>query len=244
MSSARYFDLSIPAAHRLAMMREDFATHSARYPHCPESVKPATWRDVRGTTHKGCADYFGLASHGWNPGPCNTRVSVLTSFDAASLPVRSVKFADDVARAIGSRMIDHQGWFADSEGCGDRGVIRGIVAALPHGRFIAGYHWSDNGEYVLFLNDVYSGEDAARECARAADGHAESYAETCRDDDAKYCAMQDAESDTEEKAEALRDAWALRRQGRRDSDDVREAIEELREARETLKTATMEYEGA
>jgi hypothetical protein len=56
MSSARYFNLSIPAARRLAMMREDFATHAARFPLCPENLKPASWRDVRALRRQGRRD--------------------------------------------------------------------------------------------------------------------------------------------------------------------------------------------
>lgn len=253
MARITYFDISIPAPKRLAMMRADFAGHAARYPHCPEHMKPLSWRNVRGSTLKTFGGYFGTASHGFNPGPRKgERMPVLTSFDAASLPVRDVRFADEVESA----RIEHQGWFADSEGYGDRGVIRGIVARLPHGRFLSGYHWSDNGEYVLFIGpgQVFDDESSA---ARDADHEAERYAEMCRDGDARFRAMSDAESLVESKTSDLRDAWGEyraawcayltdpKRHARaavKARDWVRELVSDLRASRRELDDAREAYE--
>lgn len=180
MPSLAYFSLHTPAPHRLALMRADFDSRPTRYPHCPEAMKPRTWRDVRAYGLHSYAAAFGLASRGSNDGR-----PALYSFDDASMPVRSIRFADEVLDGI-----RHRGWFADEGGHGDCGVVRGIVAALPHGRFLSGYHWTDNGEFVLFLDQVFSDSE---ECARDADGEAGRYAETLREDDARYRAMQNAE---------------------------------------------------
>lgn len=201
MTKIDYFNLSIPAPRRLAMMRADFAAHAARYPHCPESAKPLSWRNVRGATLKNYADHFGIACMGFNPGPRKgEQLPVVSSFRVKCMPVRSIRFADDVL----PRAIQHKGWFADSKGYGDRGVIRGIVASLSHGRFLSGYHWSDNGEHVLFVRHVFDSEDDA---ARDADQEAERYAELCRDEDERFRAVIDAESLVESKESDLCTAW-------------------------------------
>lgn len=253
MARLTYFDLSIPAQKRIAMMRADFASHAARYPHCPEHAKPLSWRSVRGATLKTFQGYFGTASRGFNQGPCKGEsMPVLTSFDAASLPVRDVRFADEVE----STRIKHRGWFADAKGYGDRGVIRGIVARLPHGRFLSGYHWSDNDEYVLFIGrgQVFDDESSA---VRDADYKAERYAEMCMDDDARFRAMSDAESLVESKESDLRAAWdeyraawcAYMTDPKRHAraavkarDWVRELISDLRAFRIELNDAREAYE--
>lgn len=161
---------------------------------------------------------------------------VISCFDESALPVRSVKFADEMKDVY---RLDHRGWFADYDGHGDMGVIRGIVAFLPHGRMLAGYHWSENGEYLLFTDEVFTD---ARDAVISADQEAEKYAELCREDDEKFQRMGRAETAVEDTAEELRDTWALRRMGRRDSDDVLELVQKLREAREELRAATADYE--
>jgi hypothetical protein len=249
MSRLQYFDLSITAPRRLAMMRADFNAHSVKYPNCPESAKPLHWKNVRGTTLGAFRDYFGTASIGWNPGPRGARIPVLTSFHADRLPVRDIRFADEVLPSA----IEHNGWFADSEGSGDQGVIRGIVARLSHGRFLSGYHWTDNGEHVLFIGQVFESEDDA---ARDADHKAESYAELCRDDDEKYRAVSDAEALVESKESDLctawedyRAAWGAYLQNPRHAaaairarDWVRELITDLRAFRKELTEARAAYE--
>ena len=223
MANVQYFNIRIPAPRRLAMMRADLARHPVRFPHCPESIKPADWRGIRRWTLKNYAASFGLASPGEN---------VLCSFDADSLPVRSVQFADDVQGAH----IDHEGWYSDSEASE---TVRGIVASLPHGRYIPGYYWSSNGEYVLFTARTF---DDLTECARDADHEAEKYAETCRDDSERFDRMTRAESDLEDALRDLADTRALRRMGRRDTEDVRECIGAVRQAREELTESTTNYE--
>lgn len=253
MARIEYFNLSIPAPRRLAMMRADFAAHATRYPHCPEHVKPLSWRNVRGSTLKGFSAYFGTSCRGFNPGVRKGEsIPVLTSFEAASLPVRDVRFADEMESA----QIEHSGWYADSEGCGDRGIIRGIVARLPRGRFLSGYHWSDNGEYVLFVGQGQVFDDE-RDAASNADHEAERYAELCRDDHARFCAMSDAESLVESKESDLRAAWdeyraawcayltdskRHARAAAKAREWVRELISDLRAFRRELSDAREAYE--
>lgn len=213
-----YPSLSIPAPARLAMFKREAAQ--------PNWARPLTWRDVRFATLRSASGF----DQGLNDG-----APVWYSHNAA---MPRERFADECEGGP-----DHRGWYTQADGMtyvDDTGLARGIVARLSHGRFISGYWWGDNGERVYFP-EVYGDE---RKAARAADSHAETFAETAREDSERFNRMQNAETACDEAAENLRDCWALRRMGRRDSDDVRDAAQALREAREELETATREYEGA
>jgi predicted GNAT superfamily acetyltransferase len=66
--------------------------------------------------------------------------------------------------------IDHTGWFCDEYGT----KIRGIVVALPHGRFLAGWSMGE-GMASTVDADLY---DTAEDAAYAADSMAESAADS------------------------------------------------------------------
>lgn len=226
----KYFDLSIPAPKRLAMMRADFEAHTTKYPYCPEHAKPKTWRDVRGTTHKSRGAYTAALLQGFNNGKpawyCHTGEQF-----------RDEKFADECAG--GPR---HRGWYTNAD-CATykdgSGRARGIVGRLTHGRFIAGYWWGDNEERVYYP-EVFAEET---EAAQTADEHARVFAESAYEDNARFDAMQVAEFDCEEKLLEVQKAFALRHDWRFGCfERVAHAIEELREAREELRVATAAYE--
>lgn len=219
-----YFNLATPAPKRLAMMRAEVAAHTNKYPHCPEHAKPKTWRDVRGTTHKSIDAHICALSQGFNNGEpvwyCHTGAQF-----------RDEKFADECTNGI-----KHKGWFTDMHG--DE-KARGIVGRLPHGRFIAGYCWSANGERVYF-SEIF---DYETEAAQMADEHARVFAEAAQEDNARFEAMQDAEFECEEKLLEVQKAFVLRHDWRFGGfERVTHAIEELRTAREELRVATTEYE--
>ena len=219
-----YFNLAIPAPKRLAMMRAEFEAHANKYPHCPESARPKTWRDIRGTTHKDLSTYIGGLSQGSNDSD-----SVWYYHTGAQF--RDERFADECDGGP-----NHIGWFTDRHG--DE-KARGIVGRLPHGRFIAGYWWGDNGERVYFP-EVFDDET---EAAQMADEHARVFAEHAYQDNARFEAMQDAESGCEEKLLEVQKAFALRHDWRfGGTERVTHAIEELRTAREELRVATAYYE--
>jgi hypothetical protein len=213
------------------MMRADYATHAKRYPHCPEHAKPDTWRAVRA---------YGL--HNWA-----RAFATLSLRRDSGRPVwythtgpefRQERFADECEGGP-----DHRGWFTQADGTTYKdgtGLARGIVARLSHGRFVAGYWWGDIRERVYFP-DVYDDE---RDAARAADSHAESFADSAREDSEKFDRMQDAETAVQDAIEALRDARALRRADRRTTGDVCDAIEALRDARAELAESSRAYEDA
>ena len=184
----------------------------------PGWVRPMSGRDVRFATLKSRTGFDSGRTFG---APCYYGFHVSGYF-------RDIRDAHDIVRSL------PRGWYTDMHQ--DETAI-GIVARISHGRFIAGYRWTSNDETVIFPQ-VYEDED---EAARAADSHAERFAEDSRDDSERFDAMSDAKTAADDAAEFLRDAWALRRQGRRSSDQVREAIEALREARETLREATEAY---
>lgn len=222
----RYFDLTKPAPARLAMLRAAFAGHVKKYPHCPEHAKPKSWRDIRGTNFKNVSAYCGALSQGFN-GTDKYKTPIWYAHTGEQF--RDERFCDDVAR------IGRTGWFTDTDG--DE-KARGIVARLPHGRFIAGYHWSSNDERVYFP-EVYDDET---EAARAADSHAESFAESAREDSERFNAMQDAENETEEKEREFKLAYMARHVSAEHAELARDALGELRIARDVLSSATADYE--
>lgn len=81
--------------------------------------------------------------------------------------------------------IDHTGWLTDEYGDGER--IRGLVAALPHGRFLAGWSMGE-GMASTVEADLY---DTAKDAAYAADSMAERAAE----DEREYQAEQEEQED-------------------------------------------------
>lgn len=128
------------------------------------------------------------------------------------------------------------GWYTDGEGF-DSAI--GIIARLTHGRFLAGYRWTSNNERVYFP-DIFTDESDA---VRMADEHARVFAESAREDSERFNAMCLAELDAEEKLLEVQKSFALRHRAKFGGPDrVREAIEALRKARETLADATRAYE--
>ena len=221
----RYFDLTKPAPVRLAVMRAACADHAKKYPHSPEHAKPKSWRDIRRTNYKSVGTYCGALSQGFN-GAGNYKTPIWYCHTGEQF--RDERFCDDVAR------IGHTGWFTNTYG-GEK--ARGIVARLPHGRFIAGYHWASNDERVYFP-EVYDDE---YEASRAADSHAESFAESAREDSERFVAMQDAENENEKKEHQFKLAYMARHVSPDHAELAREALEELRSARGVLDSATADY---
>lgn len=219
MSDTKYFDLTIKAPRRLAMMREAFAQHAKKYPHCPEHAKPDSWRRVRAWGfHNWRAAFCAGLHEGQNDGR-----PVWYAHDGAQF--RAERFAHEI---LGSR---HTGYYTDMDASG---IARGIVGRLPHGRFIAGYEWTDNGERVYF-SEVFTEEE---EAARFADGRAEWFADQAREDNAKFNAARDLETEIEDGLTRLRECIALRHRACMEyvREEAREIIETIRQARETLRT--------
>lgn len=174
-----------------------------------------TWRDVRFSTFKSCSDIGqGLNDKKpiWYVNPCKDGY------------FNREKFADEIVD------FRHTGYYTDVD-CNE--VAKGIVVSLPHGKFIAGYYWSSNDERV-YHPELYRDEESA---AHAADSIAEHFADKARDDDEKYQAARELESDIEDELSELGKLYALRHHPRfGDKDAIADLIESIRDKRETLAT--------
>lgn len=157
---------------------------------------PGDWRGARSTTLKGYESHYAhRPSQGFN-GTDRYRVPVWYSFHLSGY-FRSLRDAQEISRTF------HKGWTADVDGGSS---IVGIVVSLSHGRFAAGYRWTENGEHVIF-SQVFDDET---EAAQMADEHARVYAETCMEDSEKYDAARKLEYDIEDNLHRLRECIALR----------------------------------
>ena len=221
---------------RLRRLREFSATEVAKHgdtyanPHCPT---PKTWREAR---KWGFGNWRSAYSAGLNPGFNGEGAGKTEIWTCpAGACFRGERFADECEEAPRS-VRGNKGWYSDNDA---NETVRGIVSRLPHGRFITGYFWSSKGERVYFPT-VYDDE---REAATAADGHAERYAELCREDDAKFQEARNLEDTIEDSFTRLRECLALRHRECMSyvRDEARELIEKIREARESLKRDYAEY---
>lgn len=211
------------AKHRLQALRADAAKLAANPHRNMQTAANPTWRTVR---YRKMSEKYPQACPG-----LNGRDSIIWAFAERYLPVRDIRDCGDI---IGIR---HTGWYTDCEGL-DSAV--GIVGRLSHGRFVVGYRWTSNDEFVIFTGEVFDDEESA---ARMSDEHARVFAENAREDDERFNAMQLAEFDVEEKTDELGKAFALRHHAKFGGfDRVRDAIDALRRAREELSDATRTYE--
>jgi hypothetical protein len=140
---------------------------------------------------------------------------------------RNERFADEVYSGI-----DHTGWFADPD---QANKMRGIVASLPHGKFLAGYWQSMNDERAYF-SDIYDDE---KEAARAADHEAEKAAEKENEYQERWRAASDLDDEIKAIESRVSELYALRNH-KKLGEDAREELstklDELRVKREKLKT--------
>lgn len=217
------------APARLAILRR-MAADSVNNANSLTRHDPTDWRKAR----KWTLNSYGAAyCHGLLEGANDTRA---IWYCHTGPQFRGEKFADECDGV--SRLIDHNGWYTNAD-CSEK--ARGIVGRLSHGRFVAGYFWDSNGERVYFGDMVYDDETDA---ARAADCHAESFAEVSREDSEKYEAARELESDIEDATQELGEALALRNHARYGEDKreaARELIETIRAKREELKTEYADY---
>ena len=211
-----YLNLRIGAPRRLAYLRTIAQRHNEKFP----SGSAATWRTVRYATltHPG----------GLCPGS-NDDTPIWYADTGPAFPRET--YADLCAEGP-----DHHGWFTDAE-CDEK--ARGIVVRLPHGKCLAGCEWSANGERVYFP-EVFVDE---RDAAHRADSHAESFADVCREHDAKYREAQNLQTEAEDMAHQLAEKLALRNHPRFPDarEEARELLTELRETRERLQNEFADY---
>jgi len=203
-----YPSLRIGAARRLEIFRKEASNG--------KWVRPMTWRDVRFaklTSDSGLSQGLNSGTPIWY---CHSGQQFGQEWDAHDVP--------DVR-------INHTGWFTDMDGY-EKSV--GIVARLPHGRFIVGYRWTSNDERVYFA-DIYTDKSDA---AHAADSHAESFAESAREDDEMFQQARKLEEENEDALTRLRECLVLRHKNCMDyvRDEISELLETLRTNRARLAT--------
>lgn len=178
-----YPALNIGARARLAMFKREASGKNW--------ARPMTWRDVRFATLK---KNSGLMHGGTDKEP------IWYTHDA--LPLGRVEDSHDVLIKIGFSNPD-LGYWTDID-CFD--TAKGIIVYLPHGRMLAGYCWSSNGESVIYP-EIYTEE---KEAALQAQRCAERFAEIAREDSYKYRQASDLQQAIEDALIRLRECLVLR----------------------------------
>lgn len=227
---ATYLNLKIGAARRLAYLRGYVQAHNEKVAKKGYGLTLDSWKAAR--TQRLDSTGGGLSA-GYNE-EYGRKFECHTTFDIAALPGRC-DFADEIHSSFDTdSVIRNNGWYADAD-CNS--VMRGIVVYLTHGRFLAGYTWSENGEHVIF-HTVY---DDWREAARAADEHARICAEGYKEYDERYQEAKKLESDieheeslTEARLTRIRECIKVRHVSEYWRDELRGAIEDVRELRESV----------
>lgn len=208
MKAERYLNLSIGAPKRLAYLK---STNK-------------DWRRVREWSFKNWEAAHCVLSQGFN-GVGPNKVPIWYSHHNPYF--RNERPTHEVLTNM-----RHTGWFSDAD-CSE--TLHGMVASLPHGRFIAGYHMTMNGEQVWF-DEVF---DDVADAARMADEHARVQAEKEREYDQRW---QEARSISEDEIPAklkrreeclLLAMSGIRREEYRE--EARGLKEEIRELRWKLK---------
>jgi hypothetical protein len=146
-----------------------------KHPRCPEEMLPRTWRDVRKTTLKDWESYYG---RGLTACPQGWYTSRNDYFRGA---VFVDKWKAHYAESGYVPRIDHSGYYCDAH---EDEVLRGCVARLTHGRFIAGYcRMPARGRDAKPDETVWYGKvyDDLEEAIRDADHYAERVAEEWRE---------------------------------------------------------------
>jgi len=203
---------TVNAPRRLAALRARAANKSL-----PD------WRSARDCTLRNGSGSYGDLSQGFNTENAGTQweKKVPIWYTHTGPKFRGERFADEVEGGP-----NHKGWYTDDD-CSDK--VRGIVGRLPHGRFIAGYHNSDNDERVYF-GDVYTDES---EAASAADSEAESLAEVEREYSERWRAARNLSDECGTLKTDIAELVPMRHHARARR-ELERAIETLREKRKEL----------
>lgn len=218
-----YLHLGVAGAYyRLHVLRSTVAEAKARKPALPPSMIPADWREARRYGfHNWAAAHAAMAQgtngDGWSKEPI--------WYTHCGEYFRDERDACKVYDRL------PRGWYTNMD---DRETACGIVARLPHGRFLAGYRWTSNDERVWF-GQVYDDE---KEAALAADNHAERFANMAREDDAAFQEAAELDMQRDELGTRVRELIVLRNVACMSyaRNELRRAIASLREVREELRS--------
>lgn len=206
---------------RMAILRMIAADSANNFnPHT--RLQPGDWRKARNYTLTNYESAFCTISQGFNDEGSHKKP---VWYCHTGNCFRDERDACDVVR------MPYTGWHTDDH---QEDSAIGIVGRLTHGRFIAGYWQTDSGERVYF-DEVFSDESDA---ARMADEHARVFAETAREDNAKFTAARELETDIEDQLQRLRECLVLRHKVcmAHVRDEIAELCADIRRSRETLRT--------
>lgn len=234
MSYPEYLNLNRTVRARMAALKAAAEKLNSN-PHRSRPDVTYTWRDMRYSGFHNAAANCCTLSQGFNTCPYSKKKIPVWYTHCGQQFTREI-FADEFIGNHGRPLIDHTGWFSDSFASE---TTRGIVVSLPHGRFMAGYHWSSNGERVYFP-EIY---DCIRTAVYAADGHAEAMAEQYREDDEKATEAGRLQDTIAENIARLRECIAMRNNKCFNyvRDEIAELIPRIRDDRETLQTEFANY---
>lgn len=205
---------------RMAILRM-IASDSVNNRNPSTRLQPGDWRGARSWTLRSYADAYLHGLHAAADG---------TWYTHGGAYFRNERDAGDVVR------LNHSGYYTDVH---QDELAIGIVASLPHGRFIAGYRWTDNDERVWYPTVFDDEEDAAR----MADEHARIFAEAQFEDSEKWETARELESETEDLLTRLRECLALRHRACMAyvRDEARELLEKIRDNRARLNGEFANY---
>lgn len=196
----QYLNLSLRggAMARLSILRNAAALSNAPDSLVPPSKRFADWRAARWDTLLARTSEL---SQGFN-GDSAAKTHVWYTHYVGAI-FRDERACDTVEGA----RIKHDGWYCDAD-CDE--TIRGLVARLSHGRFIAGYQCSVNGERVYF-GDIHESQVQA---AYAADEHARVQAEKEKEYNEHHQAAQSLHGDCEAMENDISELFPMRHHAR------------------------------
>lgn len=173
-----------------------------------------TWRECRFANFK-------------SPGNCqgfNDKTPVWY-FTSQSVPVRNIKKAHDFDN------IAHTGYYCDIF---QDDKAFGIIGALSHGRFIAGYQLTMNDEHVFFPG-VFTDEI---EATRISDEHARVIAEQEMEYSQKYNDAQNLDCQINDNLQRLRECIVLRNKKCMYyvREEISDLIEKIKSDKQTLES--------
>lgn len=221
----QYLNLNLRggALARLTYLRGCAAYTNAPDVNLPPSRRFADWRAARVNTFRNvspalCAGY----NTEFAGTPYEERRHIWSNFSGPQFR------GEAKIHEVSELHISHNGWFANAD---DSATVCGIVARLPHNRWMAGYYSNDNGERV-YLAQVFKD---LTDAANAADDEAERVAEDEKEYSEMWRAARNLADDIEALESDIKELIPMRHHARARRELCR-AIESVREKRDTLKS--------
>jgi hypothetical protein len=213
-----YLNLKAGAPARLCILKNRAAYTNAPDVNLPPSRRFADWRAAREfgfntRTLDLCAGY-NVENAGT---PYEKRSPVWSTFAGPRFR------AEAKIHEMPDTNMRHSGWYADAD-CS--ATICGIVARLPHDRWMAGYYSSENGERV-YLPRIF---DELQDAASYADDEARRQAEGEKEYSERYQAAHALDDEIEKLESDVRELFPMRHHARARR-EMKEVIPQLRTAR-------------